>query len=93
MDSQKSLACYPRRTFYPLNDNPSIQYYQVTITNFHSCLICKSCSQANLIAITHVYFILYSSPFVHLRYFLGDGRPSQTTNYTQILIEFNYILI
>ena len=33
MDSWASSACYPQRTFYPLIDNLSIQYYRVTMTD------------------------------------------------------------
>jgi hypothetical protein len=32
--SGKLLACYPRRTFYPLSDIFATQQYRVTMTDF-----------------------------------------------------------
>ena len=40
--SQGQLACYPWRTFYPLIDDPSIQYHRITMTTHCLCSICKS---------------------------------------------------
>ena len=42
--SQGQLACYPRRTFYPLIDGRSIPYHRITMTTLCLCLICKSYS-------------------------------------------------
>src|SRR5213596_2031850 len=39
-------ACYPRRTFYPLSDGPSIQNHRITLTCFRTCSTCQSRSQA-----------------------------------------------
>ena len=35
MNSWALSACYPRRTFYPLSDGPSIQNHRITKTCFH----------------------------------------------------------
>ena len=42
MNSWAVSACYPRRTFYPLSDGPSIQNHRITKTNFRSCSTCRS---------------------------------------------------
>src|SRR5690606_539794 len=76
-------ACYPRSTFYPLSDGPSIQNHRITKTYFRTCSTCLSRSQAR--------FCLYTlrpisdrseRTFVLLRYSLGGNRPSQTTQHT-----------
>ena len=35
-------ACYPRSTFYPLSDGPSIQNHRITMTYFRTCSTCLS---------------------------------------------------
>ena len=74
-------ACYPRSTFYPLSDGPSIRNHRITKTCFRTCSTRRSRSQAP--------FCLYtlrrvSNPaegtFVRLRYSLGGDRPSQTAH-------------
>jgi len=45
MDSQKTLACYPQRTFYSLSDSFSMQNYRITMTDVNLCLIRLSYSQ------------------------------------------------
>ena len=76
-------ACYPRSTFYPLSDGPSIQNHRITKTCFRTCSSRRSCSQAP--------FCLYTlrpvsnrpeGTFVRLRYSLGGDRPSQTAHQT-----------
>ena len=47
-DSWESSACYPRRTFYPLSDGPSIRNHRITMTDLRPCSTCQSYSQANL---------------------------------------------
>ncbi len=42
MDSWGVSACYPRRTFYPLSDGPSIQNHRITRTYFRICSTCQS---------------------------------------------------
>ena len=83
MNSWAVSACYPRSTFYPLSDGPSIQNHRITKTYFRTCSTCLSRSQAR--------FCLYTlrpisdrseRTFVLLRYSLGGDRPSQTTHHT-----------
>src|SRR5579872_2121546 len=38
MNSWGRSACYPRRTFYPLSDGPSIQNHRITMSCFRTCL-------------------------------------------------------
>src|SRR5512136_1689804 len=73
-------ACYPRRTFYPLSDGPSIQNRRITKTYFRTCSTCWSRSQAPLCLCTRR--LISKQPegtFGRLRYTLGGDRPSQTT--------------
>ena len=42
MNSQARSACYPRSTFYPLSDNPSIWSYRITKACFRICSTCQS---------------------------------------------------
>ena len=82
MDSWELLACYPRRTFYPLSDGPSTKNHRITMTDFRLCSSCHSHSQAGL---CHCTLQLISDQFeptiVRLRYSLGGDRPSQTTHH------------
>src|SRR4030081_1278293 len=48
MNSWEESACYPRSTFYPLSDGPSIQNHRITMTCFRTCSTCQSRSQAPL---------------------------------------------
>ena len=82
MDSWAVSACYPRRTFYPLSDGPSIQNHRITKACFRTCSTRRSRSQAP--------FCLYTlraiadraeGTFARLRYTLGGDRPSQTTHH------------
>ena len=80
VDSWGRSACYPRRTFYPLSDGPSIQNRRITKTCFRTCSTCQSRSQAPLCLYT--LRLVSNQPegtFVRLRYTLGGDRPSQTT--------------
>src|SRR5512136_145611 len=73
-------ACYPRRTFYPLSDGPSIRDRRITKTCFRTCSTCRSRSQAPLCLYT--LRLVSNQPegtFARLRYFFGGDRPSQTT--------------
>ena len=38
------IACYPRRTFYPLSDGPSTRNHRITKSYFRICLVCQPCS-------------------------------------------------
>ena len=80
MSSWEGSACYPRSTFYPLSDGPSIRNRRITMLQFPACAACRPPSQA---------------PFCHytlrpvtnrpegtlrsLRYAFGGDHPSQTT--------------
>ena len=82
VDSWGVLACYPRRTFYPLSDGPSTQNHRITMTVFRLCSTCQSCSQAGLCHCTQQLISDQLEPtFARLRYFLGGDRPSQTTHH------------
>ena len=82
MDSWASLACYPRRTFYPLSDGPSTRDHRITMTVFRLCSTCRSCSQAGLCHCTQRAISDRSEPTIaRLRYTLGGDRPSQTTHH------------
>src|ERR1700752_3361534 len=80
MNSWARSACYPRRTFYPLSDGPSIQNHRITKSCFRTCSTCLSRSQASLCLYT--LWLISKQPedtFERLRYNLGADRPSQTT--------------
>jgi hypothetical protein len=47
----------------------------------HPCLICQSYSQVSIYHYAHQLKLQSELTFVHLRYFLGGDRPSQTTHY------------
>src|SRR5215218_1684635 len=80
MDSWAVSACYPRRTFYPLSDGPSIQNHRITKSCFRTCLTCKSRSQPGFCLYTRRLISKQPEPgFERLRYSLGGDRPSQTT--------------
>src|ERR1700732_4392730 len=73
-------ACYPRRTFYPLSDGPSIQNHRITKACFRICLTCWSRSQPGLCLYTRPLISKQREPsFERLRYNLGGDRPSHTT--------------
>ena len=74
-------ACYPRRTFYPLSDGPSIQNRRITNSYFRTCSTCLSHSQAGLCVYTLRLISKQPEPtFERLRYSLGGDRPSQTAH-------------
>src|SRR5207253_11472645 len=78
--SDLGSACYPRRTFYPLSDGPSIQNRRITNSYFRTCSTCLSRSQAGLCVYTLRLISKQPEPtFERLRYSLGGDRPSQTT--------------
>ena len=72
-------ACYPRSTFYPLSDGPSMRNHRITKPDFRPCSTCRSRSQAPFCYYTQR--LISDQPegtFERLRYFLGGDRPSQT---------------
>ena len=46
MDARGRSACYPRSTFYPLSDGPSIRHRRITNADFRPCSTDGSRSQA-----------------------------------------------
>ena len=83
MNSWPRSACYPRRTFYPLSDGPSMRDRRITMACFRTCSTCQSRSQPGFY---HCALRLISKQpepsFARLRYILGGDRPSQTTHQT-----------
>ena len=81
VNSQARSACYPRSTFYPLSDGPSIRDHRITMTCFRTCSTCECRSQAPL---CHYTLRLVSNQaegtFARLRYSFGGDRPSQTAH-------------
>jgi hypothetical protein len=82
VDSWGRSACYPRRTFYPLSDGPSMRNHRITMTDFRLCSTCQSRSQASLCHCTRRPISDRSElTIARLRYSLGGDRPSQTTRH------------
>ena len=80
MSSWEGSACYPRSTFYPLSDGPSIRNRRITMLMFPSCSTCMSLSQAPLCHCTLRPVANRSEgTFRSLRYAFGGDHPSQTT--------------
>src|SRR3990170_3080660 len=83
MDSWRRSACYPRRTFYPFSNGPSIRNHWITKSYFRTCSTCMSRSQAPFSFYTlPTISIRYEGTFERLRYILGGDHPSQTTHQT-----------
>ena len=83
MSSWGRSACYPRRTFYPLSDGPSMRNHRITISYFRTCSNRRSHSQAGLCYCTPRTVTKRTEPtFESLRYFFGGDHPSQTTHQT-----------
>ena len=77
------LACYPRSTFYPLSDGPSIRNHRITMLYFRTCSTCQSHSQAPLCHCTlRTVTKRAEGTFRSLRCSLGGDHPSQTTHQT-----------
>ena len=82
MSSWGRSACYPRSTFYPLSDGPSMRNHRITMSYFRTCSTCRSCSQAPL-----YHYALRTvtnrteGTFESLRYSFGGDHPSQTTHH------------
>ena len=75
-------ACYPRSTFYPLSDGPSIRTRRITMPQFPACSGCLPPSQAPLCHCTLVRPVTNrpEGTFGSLRYAFGGDHPSQTTH-------------
>lgn len=86
--SQKRLACYPQRTYYPLCHDLTIRNHGITITNFRFCSACKPLSQASICYCAQRLLTTQSElTFVLLRYSLGERRPSETTSHALFLYQ------
>ena len=73
------LPCYPRSTFYPLSDGPSMRNRRITMLWFPTCSACLPPSQApfchcTLPPVTN----RREGTFRSLRYSFGGDHPSQT---------------
>src|SRR5918995_515025 len=76
-------ACYPRGSFYPLSDGPSMRNHRITKPDFRPCSTCRSRSQAPLCLYTLRMISNHSEgTFGPLLYSLGGDRPSQTAHLT-----------
>src|SRR5574344_1296110 len=83
MSSWGGSACYPRSTFYPLSDGPSIRNHRITMLLFPTWSPCLSLSQAPLCHYTLRPVTNRSEgTFRSLRYAFGGDHPSQTTHHT-----------
>src|ERR1035437_10042151 len=83
MSSWERSACYPRSTFYPLSDVPSMRKHRITLSYFRTCSSCLSHSQAPLCQCTlRTITIRTEATFESLRYSFGGDHPSQTTHHT-----------
>ena len=66
-----------------MSNGPSTRNHRITKTCFRTCSKCLSRSQAPLCLYTlRLVSNQAEGTFVHLRYFLGGDRPSQTTRQT-----------
>ena len=75
-------ACYPRSTFYPLSDGPSMRNHRITMPYFRTCSTCMSHSQASLCHCTlRTVTKRAEDTFGSLRYSFGGDHPSQTTHH------------
>ena len=79
LSSWEGSACYPRSTFYPLSDGPSMRNRRITMLWFPTCSACLPPSQApfchcTLPPVTN----RREGTFRSLRYSFGGDHPSQT---------------
>ena len=86
MSSWEGSACYPRSTFYPLSDGPSIRNRRITMLQFPAWAACRPHSQApfchyTLLPVTN----RHEGTFRSLRYAFGGDHPSQTTRQARSL--------
>ncbi len=74
---------YPRSTFYPLSDDPSMRNHRITMSYFRTWSTCGSLSQAPLYHYTlRTVTNRPEETFESLRYAFGGDHPSQTTHQT-----------
>ena len=75
----ESSACYPRSTFYPLSDGPSMRNRRITMPLFPTCSACLPPSQAPFCHYTlRTVTNRPEGTFGSLRYAFGGDHPSQT---------------
>ena len=87
MSSWEGSACYPRSTFYPLSDGPSIRNHRITMLWFPTCSACLPRSQAPFCHYTlRPVTNRPEGTFRSLRYAFGGDHPSQTTHHARSLI-------
>ena len=83
MSSWRRSACYPRSTFYPLSDGPSMRNHRITMLCFRTCSACLPHSQAPFCHCTlRTVTKRAEGTFRSLRYSFGGDHPSQTTHQT-----------
>ncbi len=83
MSSWERSACYPRSTFYPLSDGPSMRNHRITMLYFRTWSTCRSHSQAPLCHYTlRTVTNRAEGTLRSLRYSFGGDHPSQTTRQT-----------
>ena len=81
MSSWEGSACYPRSTFYPLSDGPSMRNRRITMLQFPACAACRPPSQAPFCHYTlRTVTDRPEGTFRSLRYTFGGDHPSQTTH-------------
>ena len=78
MNSWGRSACYPRRTFYPLSDGPSIQNHRITLTCFRTCSTCQSRSQARFCQCTFEHDFRPCQAYLRTPPLLFGRRPPQS---------------
>ena len=79
MSSWGGSACYPRSTFYPLSDGPSMRNRRITMPWFPTCSACLPPSQAPFCHYTlRPVTNRPEGTFGSLRYAFGGDHPSQT---------------
>ena len=84
MSSWEGSACYPRSTFYPLSDGPSMRNHRITMLYFRTWSTCMSLSQARLCHYTlRPVTNRPERTFRSLRYAFGGDHPSQTARQTR----------
>ena len=81
VNSWTRLACYPRRSFYPVSHGPSTRNRGITKPDFRLCSACSPRSQAGFCLYTLRRVSIPPEPtFGRLRYSFGGDRPSQTAH-------------
>jgi hypothetical protein len=81
-------ACYPRRTFYPLSDGPSMRNHRITIPCFRTRSACGPHCQACFCYCTPLPItVRHEQTLGNLRYPFGGDHPSQTTHQTRSCLQ------